>query len=231
MSAAKPIESTSETFWNATTLLQVAQNLDLTTLGTEQPVVQYNSTESIKTVLDTVHIGEISQASGVPLAQVESSLNKLQSTNQKPTKTAKNLTYYDRTVFSCAIQKAIESNINDPLLITIEECVGKLLTETERLTLRLKKSTLLPMVMPACKRISSLADQLLLAAKFVVLTDTEGKIQLTNGVFVILLNQKTQLNHGCYAALANRADWFLSEFSSRKASLVAFKVSNFFKAK
>lgn len=188
------LPSNAEILRNAT-MLQVAETV---TLSDETPdlSVQYDSTERLNTLLETAtaRIDQISQASGLPVAQVQSSLDKLQRTNQRSAKTAKRLSPFDQTVLSCALQKAIESNTGDPLLITIEECVTKLLGEAERLSLRLAGGALWPAVAPLIGRINALADQLLLAATFVVITDPEGTVQFGNGVFVTLLNQEGQVN-------------------------------------
>lgn len=164
------LPSNAEMLRNAT-VLQIA---DTVTLSDVKPdlSVQYDSTERMNTLLETAtaRVGEISQASGLPVAQVQSSLDNLRRTNQRSAKTAKRLSPFDQTVLSCALQKAIESNTGDSLLITIEECVAKLLGEAERLSLRLAGGALWPDVRPLAGRIQAVADQLLLAATFVVIS-------------------------------------------------------------
>ncbi len=170
--------------------IQATQNLSESRLDDMPTTTRLNATADIADLLNNDHAGVISQASGVPLAQVQNSLTTLQSTCQQPLKLSKNLTAYDRTVLGFAVQRAIEGMLGDPLLTTIEECVNKLLTEVSRLATPVAGADQRPAIEPLVGRINALADQLLLAARFVVVTDSNGKIALSNGVFVILLKEK-----------------------------------------
>lgn len=179
--------------------IQVTQQLSAAPLEQIPMTTQLTPAADLANLLNNDHAGAISQASGVPLAQVQSSLTKLQATCQQPDKPGKQLTTYDRTVFGYAVQRAIEGMLGDPLLTTIEECISKLLTESGRLSAPFMGGKQPPAVESLVGRINTLADQLLLSARFVVVTDADGKIALSNGVFVILLKEQ--------APAAKLSDW------------------------
>jgi len=109
---AQPV---SEAFLNVMAL-QAAQNLSATDLNDIPLTARISSEQDVGSLLRNASADEISQASGVPLSQVQSSLSKLQSDARQPLKATKNLTIYDQTVFGHAVQRAIERTVDDPLL-------------------------------------------------------------------------------------------------------------------
>lgn len=173
--------------------LQATQSLVDTRLEDIPNTTQLNQKTDITQLLANDQADAISQASGIPLVQVQSSLTKLQATCQQPTKTAKNLSTYDRTVFGYAVQRATELPSNDPFVATIEDCVNKLLTESGRLLATNSVDIPTSTISTLAERINQLADQLLLSARFIVLTDAGGKILLTNGAFILLLKKEFRL--------------------------------------
>ena len=185
-------QSVAQTLLNVVAL-QVTQSLVDTRLEDIPNTTQINQKSEITHLLDNERADAISQASGIPLAQVQSSLSKLQATCQQPAKIPKNLSAYDRTVFGYAVQQATELIGNDPLAATIEDCVSKLLTESGRLLAKRSGGIPAPTISALAERIIQLANQLLLSARFIVLTDVDGKITLTNGAFILLLKKEFQL--------------------------------------
>ncbi len=184
-------QPTSEAFLNVMAL-QVAQNLSSTDLNDIPLTTPINSEQNVGDLLCNANANDISQASGVPLSQVQSSLSKLQSEARQPLKATKKLTIYDQTVFGYAVQQAIEQTVDDPLVATIEECVNTLLNEAGRLSPKPGEKALPAEINELIGRIVGLSDRLLLSARFVVVTNADGKILLNNGVFATLLNQTSR---------------------------------------
>ena len=175
--------------------LQASQNLFDDSLESIADTTALGSKAAIADLFGSEQARGISQLSGVPLAQVQNSLTKLQTVCQKPGQAEKTtLSTYDQTVFSYAVQQVLEGMIGDPLLTTIESCVSKLLTEANRLLGQFSVPEMPPDIDRLVSRIRGVSDRLLLSARYMVATDVNGKIVLSNGVFVILLKETTQPN-------------------------------------